>query len=106
MSATADVNVPVAASLPKNAAVAVHPDGRVELYAGAVSLEEAQRAVGGYVQLVTLADGSQLYCNEDGKLRGLPRNPLATALTAGSGLHPLDYICGVAVVLTGKRRWS
>jgi len=38
-------------------------------------------AVDGYIQQVPLDDiGVTMYCNEEGKLHGLPQNPIATAL--------------------------
>jgi hypothetical protein len=43
------------------------------------ALEFAQRAVGGYIEAVAFED-LILYCNEEGKIRGLPANARATAL--------------------------
>jgi hypothetical protein len=44
------------------------------------SLEELQKAVGGYIEPVDrfLKEGTQAYANEEGLLRGLPRNAAAT----------------------------
>jgi hypothetical protein len=44
------------------------------------SLEELQKAVGGYIEPVDrfLEEGTQAYANEEGLLRGLDRNPAAT----------------------------
>lgn len=44
------------------------------------TLEELQEMVGGYVQLITLPSGRELWMNEDGKNIGLPVNTLATLL--------------------------
>lgn len=66
------------------------------------TLEEAQAMVGGYVQLVELADGSQLIVNEEGKLRGLPVNVEASKLWPVPG----DLIVGDAVHLQGDARWT
>ena len=44
------------------------------------SLEEAQKMVGGYVQVVPLGDGNILVVNEDGKPMGLPVNREATSI--------------------------
>ena len=41
------------------------------------SLEEAQKVVGGYVEIIPVSDG-QLIVNEEGRLMGLPGNPLAS----------------------------
>lgn len=43
------------------------------------SLDEMQKAVGGYIELVYLPDGI-LVVNEEGKVHGLPVNMLATDL--------------------------
>lgn len=37
-------------------------------------LEAMQQQVGGYIEMVTLEDGIDLVCNEEGKLDGLPVN--------------------------------
>ena len=64
------------------------------------TLEEAQRAVGGYVELVELADGSQLLIDEEGLLKQKPVNGEATRLTGG-----LHYIVGDVLHLVGEARW-
>lgn len=59
----------------------VQPDGLVEyrtIVNGPV-LADFQRIVDGYIESVT-GDGWHLYCNEEGKLRGLPINMVATKL--------------------------
>lgn len=45
-----------------------------------LSLREMQALVGGYIEILRLADGRLLVCNEEGKLRGLPLNDVATEL--------------------------
>lgn len=37
-------------------------------------LEAMQQQVGGYIEMVTLEEGIDLVCNEEGKLQGLPAN--------------------------------
>ena len=44
------------------------------------TLKSAQDFVGGYVQGITLPNGDYLIINEEGKLKGLPYNPEASAL--------------------------
>ena len=44
------------------------------------SLKEAQEFVGGYVEGITFPNGDYLIINEEGKLKGLPYNPEASAL--------------------------
>lgn len=38
------------------------------------SLENFQRAVGGYIETITLAEDLVVICNEEGRLMGLPYN--------------------------------
>jgi len=61
-------------------------------------LEAMQAVVGGYIECVGLAPGIDLYCNEEGKLIGLPlnlrkKNPMAIA-----GGLPGDIIAGTFFV--------
>jgi len=44
------------------------------------TLEELQAIVGGYIQMVDLADGRVMVLNEEGKLKDLPYNWQATNL--------------------------
>lgn len=62
------------------------------------SLEAAQKAVGGPVEMVTLRDGRQVLVNEEGLWLGLPVNYEASALCG-------RVIVGNALVLEGKARW-
>ena len=38
------------------------------------SLSALQQAVGGYIEMVTLAEDCCIICNEEGRLQGLPYN--------------------------------
>ena len=67
-------------------------------------LDELQQIVGGYVQLLSLANGAGevMVMNEDGKIEGFPMNYKATQLAA-KRLFPGDYIVGdVLVCETGQ----
>ena len=44
------------------------------------NLKAAQEFVGGYVEGITFPNGDYLIINEEGKLKGLPYNPEASAL--------------------------
>jgi hypothetical protein len=56
-----------------------------------------QKIVGGYIEMVqTKFPGIHMYCNEEGKLRQLPINRLATYLLPE---HSDDVIVGDVVVL-------
>ena len=61
-------------------------------------LEDAQKLVGGWVELIQLDGGDQLLVNEEGLLRKLPPNPLASIIA-------MRLIVGNAVLLTGGARW-
>jgi len=85
----------------------------------APSLDSLQTAVGGYVELVASFDTIRysgevspcvVFCNEEGKLDGLPVNMIATALwdhalgrttEATLGRIPDDVLCGAVVVILG-----
>lgn len=54
------------------------------------TLEAMQHLVGGFVECVNIADGVDLWCNENGKLDRLPPNRF---LTDDNGT-PFDVICG------------
>lgn len=67
--------------------------------AASFTAEEMHRLVEGWLECVYLPDGRLMWINEEGKLRGLPPNALATLL-ARAVLQPHDYITGPAVVTT------
>ena len=64
------------------------------------TLEAAQELVGGYVEMVTLSDKTQLLVNEDGRAFKLGPNVLANALSPGH-----DFL-GPAIHLKGEARWE
>jgi len=50
------------------------------------TLEELQKAVGGYIEFVRVREASKtVVVNEEGRLNGSKRNPRATLLLAGMG---------------------
>lgn len=60
-------------------------------------LDELQKMVGGYIQIVPNDHFEEVYVNEEGKLKGLPPNMTATNLL---GIDPnWDTIAGNAVIL-------
>ena len=87
--------------LDDDAAYVLHADGTAQRVADniEVTLEYAQKLVGGYVELLW-ASSHQLLINEEGKLRNLPVN------VAASKFFGRDLIVGTALVLTGARRWT
>ena len=65
----------------------------------APSLQEAQRFVGGFVELVPLKDDAQLLVNDDGLACALPFNLVASQLAG----FP---VLGNAIILYGMSRWT
>ena len=63
------------------------------------TLEEAQKFVGGLVEIVYLMDGAQMLVNEEGLLMELPVNPMAS-VWAGK------LIVGNALVLDEEAKWE
>jgi hypothetical protein len=85
-------------------ALLITPNGSVsEIHpaygAASFTTSELHALVGGWLECVHLPDGRLMWVNEEGKLRGLPSNALATLL-ARAVLQPSDYIAGTAVVTT------
>jgi len=67
--------------------------------AACFTTSELRELVEGWLECVHLPGGRLMWVNEEGKLRGLPSNALATLL-ARAVLGPHDYIAGPAVVTT------
>lgn len=62
-------------------------------------LDEAQKMVGGYVEVIRLTNNQILLINEEGKLEALGRNAYATQLALASrAIYPNDYIVGSVVL--------
>lgn len=96
-------------------ATIIHADGTAETFTGSgkrgkLTLEEAQKAVGGYIELVPyklqkgivmlqgkgdktvvveITGRTKMVCNEEGKCEGKPINPVATIL-----VNRVDMIAG------------
>ena len=62
------------------------------------TLEEAQREVGGLVEMLELNEG-QLLFNEEGRIKGLSHNPTASEIAGQS-------IVGNALLLKGSAKWK
>lgn len=62
------------------------------------SLEAAQKAVGGFVEILPVREG-QLLFNEEGRMQELPENPTASMLAG-------QPIVGNALFLKGSARWD
>lgn len=64
-------------------------------------LEDFQALVGGFIEIINLADGSVLIVNELGRLLGLPLNDWATDILNSLTNH-VDTIVGDAAVVYAK----
>ena len=79
-----------------------------------MSLKEMKDAVGGSIQLAYDDGKTQIICNEEGKLKGLPENEEATDLwnekldefNTNPNFVNSDYLVGDVLVLTGKARMT
>lgn len=65
---------------------------------GKTKLAELQAAVDGLIEFVQFSDGSALIVNEEGKLRDMPLNERASAITILKG-RP-EHIAGPALFLS------
>lgn len=67
-----------------------------------ITLEECQKLVGGYIQILELPEGDQMIINEEGKLMGLEYNVRATeAAIRARAIYSGDWIAGPALILYG-----
>jgi len=84
-------------------ALLITTDGEIIDIGCRPSLAQLQDAVGGYIEYVPLSDEAlaitghtHMYCNETGKLDGLPINRMATSMIRSTN----DIIVGNAVLMT------
>lgn len=74
----------------------IKTDGTITDIEEKVTLEVAQRLVGGYIEFAPLNfshKNTQLIVNEEGLLQSLPHNPKASAY-----MHPLAHRMGMGLV--------
>jgi hypothetical protein len=76
----------------------IHADGSGHQSLIDPTLETLQTIVGGDIEIVTIGD-CHLYCNEEGKLQGLPINIRATEFAWTLGWPQGDVLCGNVVFL-------
>jgi len=65
------------------------------------TLEELQKAVGGYIEIVTLTDKTLMVLDEEGKLKGKKMNLYATGLFRRLK-QVQDYIVGDVMIVPSK----
>ena len=69
-------------------------------------LEPLKKIVGGWIEHVSIGNSVHMYCNEEGKLEGLPLNVFATAFVqhklaqVGTSLLPGDVLVGNLIFLS------
>lgn len=81
-------------------AMTVSVDGNIVVKKINGDLKSLNDEVGGHIELVRLFDGDvSMYINEEGKLKGLPHNVMASMIAFNSGLSRGDFIVGNAVFL-------
>lgn len=65
--------------------------------------KEIKEMVGGYIEIAYDDGKTQIICNEEGKIHGLPYNKKATEEWAVLlGDDPMDVLVGDCVILTGE----
>lgn len=82
-------------------AILIKPNGeqtKVFPSNGRFTLEELQSLVGGYIEMLPLPNGKEMYINEDGKSLGLQQNDVATGYGILAGIADDDFIVGNAVI--------
>lgn len=80
-------------------AIALYADGEISRFVMPEDeLTTLQQIVGGWVQCVPLADNLTLWCNDEGKLMGLPHNPLAQHIWNRFVGGETDFIVGNVVL--------
>jgi hypothetical protein len=65
-----------------------------------LTLKEMQDCVEGYIEFVWLKDGKILVVNEDGKIKGMEPNHIATSIIMDQGMN--DHIVGNALLVDSK----
>jgi len=63
------------------------------------SLKQAQKMIGGSIELIDLSDGDQMLVDEEFLLKGLDINGMATIVAN-------QRILGNAIILQGKAKWK
>lgn len=86
-------------AIPDYSGIGLTPVPTVRLTQTQPTLAEAQRFIGGTVELIRLGQDVQMLCNEDGRMMQLPPNDYATALAG-------RLIVGPVMLLEGPARWT
>lgn len=91
----------------KKSGVIIQADGTIKEVEPAdgkfFSLDELQKAVGGYIESIHLECGCIMFVNEEGKLNDLPLNQNATDLFVLSRVYSDDVIVGNVIVAAASK---
>ena len=68
------------------------------------TLEQLQKMVGGYIEVVYADNGDQIILDEEGRLKGKPLNEDASEYWLGDDWDEYNNIVGDAVILSGKAK--
>lgn len=80
-------------------AVVISVDGTAKVCEIA-DYDDLNAAVGGWIEAIPLGDNASAYINEEGKLRRLPLNPVATAIAHRKhSIRLNDFIVGPMVIV-------
>lgn len=79
-------------------ALILRTDATYEVVSGDIDLAFLQQQVGGWIEAVDINDGV-IFVNEEGKLRGMQPNALASALWWTRSTQRSDHLAGTAVVM-------
>lgn len=89
-------------------ALVVSPDGAARVITTEQTLDALQALIGGgWIEAFSPFDGDwHGYCDEDGKVKGLPANRAATGLAHALGWQgaPWDILCGTIVFLSRDKQ--
>lgn len=108
-------NIPMSVPVPKQLII-LHPDGAVDITPlnGYPATDVIHKAIGGYLETVpyfTTYNGNSClaFCNEEGKLKGLPYNHPATAAWSKAFGDDVvsrgDHLVGNIAVVVGPIEW-
>jgi hypothetical protein len=83
----------------KTVSFVLRPDGTRSVIEGKPDLQTLQALVGGYIERVGRLSHYEVFCNEDGKPKGLPVNYSATLLCYSLGWPVGDHLVGDIVFI-------
>ena len=79
----------------------LHADGQISEFEsnGVGLLKDVQSVVGGYIEPIRLAEGLMAYVNEEGLMRDMPHNQLASVLVSRFYFYSAAKIHGDLLLL-------